>query len=157
MTDVEHSSEDTVTTDSTGSGQDERGLADMLPPRGLHESEWETVIDSEDVTDTRTLHIIGPDELLSSFLLEVQNSWWVGYHYVSYDSEWVLTTRGEDLTEVKRQHDDIIHWDVVNGHISDANEEAEAENVDTAPDTDPAIQGAEVSTDTTSTVDSSTE
>ena len=86
---------------------DSTSLVDALPNRPLGLDEWDSLEHVNGVTGRRPLYTMGDDKL-GSFLLEVEDIGWRGYHYVPEDSQWYITFSGDDYDAILDMHEEYV-------------------------------------------------
>lgn len=82
-------------------------LIDALPNRPLDLDDWDSLEHISGVIGRRPLYTMGDDKL-GSFLLEIIDIGWRGYHYVPEDGQWYITFSGDDYNVVLDMHKDYV-------------------------------------------------
>ena len=123
--DMANSEEDgEVPSESSPDEEQPKHITDVLPTHPLTQDEYRFYIQKiNDTGDHEPLYTRGPDSSLASFLIKNQDGTWVGFHFNSYDQEWLLT-----FQSVNKNHTKIVHERAIADDMRSLNMERESED-----------------------------
>jgi hypothetical protein len=102
---------DTQTPQRDETEEEGGDILDSFPDRGLTTEQYYSVLADDRVTKHEPLYETGNNGRLGSFLIEVNDEEWVGFHYIEPARQWIRTYTGGGYEFVLKAHELYVAQD----------------------------------------------